>query len=379
MVSNGPASTSPPGRLKSLWTGPALVCVASFLALAWIPIFNKSPYGDLAGWYTDHLHHSFATWVFLKRGLRLYTEQFANATRGSDWPFPTKDWGNMPMAYPPGVFALFLPLSLAGKFLTLTAHQFGAMAVLYVLALTHLALFAIFCALQTLPSGSRAAVAVFMWMMFAQMGLEGFYDGVFLGCGAWAILRLRKNDPAGALGWLGLAALLHFRAIVFLPLIIYALTCVLQTKPRAPRTWAILLWLGAACLLCVGSFVLMYPATAEFRAAHHLVLFDRPARAALVFGGSALAIAVAAVAADFWVAATVAVCVGLACMERQDYWWHAAVVMVPPLLVGVARKPRQASVARAVLLGWACCLMPLVWRDSVTQLFPELVRFLSIG
>lgn len=98
-----------------------------------------------------------------------------------------------------------------------------------------------------------------------------------------------------------------------------------------------------------------------------------------MFGGSALAIAVAAVAADFWVAATVAVCVGLACMERQDYWWHAAVVMVPPLLVGVARKPRQASVARAVLLGWACCLMPLVWRDSVTQLFPELVRFLSIG
>jgi hypothetical protein len=358
------------------WAIPGLVSAASFLALAWIPLFSRSPYGDLSGWYTDHLHHSFATWVFLRRGLRVYTEHFASISAGSGWPFPTEDWGNMPMAYPPGVFALFLPPALAGRYLALSAHQFAAGAVLYVLAWTHLALFAVFCALKALPAGSRAAVAVFVWMAFAHLGLEGLYDGLFIGAGAWAIVQLKANDAASALRWLGVAVVLHFRAVVFLPLILYALRCAWQTKPRTEGSWESVLWLGAACLLSVGSFVLMYPATADFRGTHPLVLFNGAARAPIVFGASAVAIVVAAIAADGWVAATVCVCLALACVERQPYWWHAAVLLVPPLLVGVARRPRQASVARAVLLGWACCLTPLVWRDSVTEVFPELVKFL---
>jgi hypothetical protein len=373
---SGSASTAPVYSLQNPWAIPALVSMASFLGLAWIPVFHDSPYADLSGWYTDHLHHSFATWVFLRRGLRIYTEHFATISAGAGWPFPTEDWGNMPMAYPPGVFALFLPLSLAGKFLPLSAHQFAEASVLYVLALTHLAFFAVLSALRSLPAGSRAAVAVFIWMVFAHLGLEGLYDATFIGCGAWAIVRLLAKDPASALRWLGLAVVLHFRAVVFVPLILYSLLHLWKVKARAPWTWESLLWLGGACFLSVGSFLLLYPATAEFRAAHHLILFNSAARAAIVFGASALAIAVAAVAADVWVAATVGVCLALACVERQPYWWHAAVLLVPPLLVGVARKPRQASVARAVLLGWACCLTPLVWRDSVTEVFPELVKFL---
>jgi hypothetical protein len=375
---NSSAST-PTARVWSLqnpWAIPALVSIASFLGLAWIPIFHDSPYGDLSGWYTDHLHHSFATWVFLRRGLRVYTEHFATISAGAGWPFPTEDWGNMPMAYPPGVFALFLPLSLAGKLLPLSAHQFAAASVLYVLALTHLALFAVFAALRSLPAGSRAAVAVFVWMVFVHLGLEGLYDATFIGCGAWAVVRLLAKDPASALRWLGLAVVLHFRAVVFLPLILYSLLDLLKTKARAPWTWESLLFLGGACLLSVGSFLLLYPATAEFRAAHHLVLFNGAARATMVLAASALAIAVALVAADVWVAATVGVCLALACVERQPYWWHAAVLLVPPLLVGVARAPRQASLARAVLLGWACCLTPLVWRDSIAEVFPELAKFL---
>jgi hypothetical protein len=367
------------GWLKAPWAIPALLCLVSFLALAWIPILNDSAYADLSGWYTDHLHHSFATWVFLKRGLRVYTDQFGSISAGTGWPFPTEDWRNMPMAYPPGMFGFFLPLSLAGRFLPMSMHQFAVLSVLYILAFTHLALFAVYSALRTLPSGSRAAVAVFAWMVFAHLGLEGFYDGVFLGCGAWAGVRLQANNPSSALRWLALAVVLHFRAVVFLPLIAFALLRVYQQKPRAAWTWESFLGLGAACSLCLISFVKMYPATAGFRATHAVVLFDGTARAALVFGASALAICVAVVAADLWVAATVVVCLLLACVERQAYWWHAAVLLVPALLVGTARKPRQASVARAILLGWACCLMPLVWRDPVTQIFPELARFLTVG
>lgn len=377
MISDRSALRSWSERLPLRWGMAAIVCALSFLATAWIPILNDSPYADLSGWYTDHLHHSFATWVFLKRGLALYTHPLGALSTGTGWPFPREEWGNMPMAYPPGVFAVFLPLVLVAKILPLSEHAFAVLSVLYVLLLTHLALFAVLRALQDAPPGSRAAVAVFVWMVFVQLGLEGFYDAAFIGCGAWAVTRLRAKDADSALWWLGVAALLHYRAIVFLPLALHTLAIVLRSKPRA-KPWATLAWFATAGVLCVGSFLLMYPATASFRVSHHRVLFDSGVRVGLVLALGSVALGVAIRAADGWVAATVAVCLGLAAVELQDYWWHAAVLFVPPLLVGVAREARHASVARALLLGWACSTMPLVWRDNATQLFPELVKYLSV-
>jgi hypothetical protein len=366
-------------RIWLRWGTPAVVAVTSFVVTAWIPILNDSPYADISGWYTDHLHHSFATWVFLKRGLAVYTHPLGALPAGTGWPFPREDWGNMPMAYPPGVFAVFSPLVVLAKILPLSEHGFAVLSVLYVLLLTHLALFSVLRALEDSPRGSRAAVAVFVWMVFVQLGLEGFYDAAFIGCGARAVSRLRAKDGESALWWLGVAALLHFRAIVFLPLALYTLAAVLRGKPRATWPWATLAWVAAAAAVSVATFLLMYPATAGFRASHHRVLFDGGVRVGLVVALGAVALAVAFRAADGWVAATVAVCLGLAAVEVQDYWWHAAVLFVPPLLVGVAREARHASVARAILLGWACSTMPLVWRDSATQLFPELVKYFRIG
>ena len=366
-------------RVWLRWGIPALVVVTSFLVTAWIPILNDSPYADLSGWYTDHLHHSFATWVFLKRGLAVYTHPLGALPAGTGWPFPREDWGNMPMTYPPGVFAVFSPLVVLAKILPLSEHAFAVLSVLYVLFLTHLALFSVLRALEDSPPGSRVAVAVFVWMVFVQLGLEGFYDAAFIGCGARAVSRLRAKDGESALWWLGVAVLLHFRAIVFVPLALHTLLTVLRGKPRATWPWATLAWLGAAAAVCVATFLLMYPATVDFRAGHHRVLFDGGVRVGLVVVLGAVALAVAFRAADGWVASTVAVCLGLAAVEVQDYWWHAAVLFVPPLLVGVAREARHPSVARAILLGWACATMPLVWRDSATQLFPELVKYLHVG
>lgn len=366
-------------RVWPRWWTAAVVAATSFVVTAWIPIFNDSPYADLSGWYTDHLHHSFATWMFLKRGLAVYTHQLGALPAGSGWPFPREDWGNMPMAYPPGVFAVFFPLVVVAKILPLSEHAFAVLSVLYVLLLTHLALFSVLRALEDSPPGSRAAVAVFVWMFFVQLGLEGFYDAAFIGCGARAVSRLRAKDGESALWWLGVAALLHFRAIVLVPLALHTLLTVLGGKPRTTWPWTTLAWVAAAVAVSVASFLLMYPATADFRASHHRVLLDGGTRVGLVVVLGAVALGVAFRAADGWVAATVAVCLGLAAVEVQDYWWHAAVLFVPPLLVGVAREARHASVARAILLGWACSTMPLVWRDSATQLFPEIVKSLRIG
>src|SRR5260370_31347655 len=79
--------------------------LAFFLTLAWIPVANTSPYGDLSHWYTDHLHHSFTTWVASKKGLAIYTEQFQTISSCTGPPYPIKSSVNMPCyASPPRIF-----------------------------------------------------------------------------------------------------------------------------------------------------------------------------------------------------------------------------------------------------------------------------------
>ena len=91
----------------------ALVAVSLGLT-ALVPLTNQSPYGDLSAGYTDHLHHAHATWVFLHRGLDAYRLPLDESSRGSvRIPSETGAWPQMPVNYPPGMFAVFLPTALA--------------------------------------------------------------------------------------------------------------------------------------------------------------------------------------------------------------------------------------------------------------------------
>jgi hypothetical protein len=362
------------GSLPRRW--PFWLTLMSLLSLVWLPLTSKSPHGDLSSWYTDHLHHSFATWVFLQRGASLYSRPFSEVWSGTQWPYPTWHWGQMPLACPPGMLVLFLPLALLGRFGGLSLRGFGVAGVVYLLTVSHLAFYSVLRALESLPAGSRAVLALLVWALLVHLALQGFYDGVVIGCGAMMALRLRLDDAPSALRWLAVAALLHYRAIVLAPLGLFALLQVAGRAPARAWPWRTLLFVALAASVCIGSFLLMYPATAAFRAATPRVLGDA-ARAALAVGVSALAALIAAWTADRWVAAAVAVCLGLAAVEVQDYWWHGAVLLLPALLVGAARPPAQASVARAALLAWALLLAPLVWRDPLLQLFPDLVHRLT--
>ena len=130
-----------------------------FLALAWVPIFNQSRWADLSNWYTDHLHHSFASWVAFSRGLEIYTRPFAEIRDGTSWPYYMEAWPQMPgFAYPPGVMVLFLPLTLGGRLAGaagLPYHGFAVLSVLYMLALAAWALHQAIQAMKLPPRGSR--------------------------------------------------------------------------------------------------------------------------------------------------------------------------------------------------------------------------------
>lgn len=353
-----------------------------FVTLAWVPLFNQSRFADLSNWYTDHLHHPFATWVALFRGLEIYTRPFAEIRDGTGWPYPVEAWGEMPgFAYPPGVMVLFLPLTLVGRFGGLSFHGFAVVSLLYILAITAWAFRQAVQALEVLPRGSRVATLGLTWLILAQMGLQGFFDAAFLGAGFAALVAWRRRRPDVALLWLAGAAFLHYRAVVFAPLGVLVLHQFWKERSRIRHFALELGGTAVALVLALVSFFLMYPATQAFRERSMRVLAI-PNAMELVLVAS-LALAAVLIWRRQWLAlAAQVIVVALAFTELQNFWWHGAIVLAVPYFVGALEAESftgEASLVRGASLLWAFAIHPVVWRDHPGQIFIEFVKFLHLS
>jgi hypothetical protein len=356
-----------------------------FLALAWVPILNQSRWGDLSSWYTDHLHHPFATWVALFRGLEIYTRPFAEIREGTGWPYYTEAWGQMPgFVYPPGVMVLFLPLTLVGRIAGpagLPFHGFAVLSVLYMLGLAAWALHQAIQAMKVLPRGSRVATLGITLLILMQLGLQGFFDSAFLGAGFAAIRAWRRSKPDVALLWLAAAAFLHFRAAVFAPLAVPALLQCWKERSRIRFFIPKLAVAAGAVLLALGAFVLMYPATEAVRTEAPRIV-SVPNVMGMV---TVVSLALAGVLSwrRQWLAlAALGIVVALVSLELQAAWWHGAIVLAVPYFIGVLREESfrgELALTRGIALLWALAIHPVVWRDHPGQIFIELVKFLRLG
>jgi hypothetical protein len=353
---------------------PRTLILASFLLAALVPIFNDAPHADLSRWYTDHLHNSHATWVFLHRGLAVYTEPFGEASRGIEYPHLSGQWAQMPIAYPPGVFAVFLVPSLLGKVLPLSTHAFSVLLMLYLLALAHLALFAVWRALEPLAPGGRLLVGAFAWMFLLRLGWQGFYDSAWIACGAMAVRALHDGKPRTSLRWLAAAGLLHFRAAVLLPVGIAALVAAIRGKPARGWPWKDLGAVAVAGAVAVTAFVLMVPLTGSVQAEHGSLLTLPSLRTAIVAAATVVAAALAWRWAGPIAAGTALVSGALALVDYEPFWWHGTILLFVPLVVGVWRAAAAPSAARAVLCAYVLCVQPLAWKGTPGDVWVELAE-----
>ncbi|HTP50582.1 MAG TPA: hypothetical protein VMK42_07790 [Anaeromyxobacteraceae bacterium] len=360
----GGAAHPPPRALAAL-------LAASFGLTALVPLTNAGPYGDLSQAYTDHLHHAHATWVFLAKGLDVYRLPLEQSSRGVYFPHETGAWPQMPVNYPPGMFAVFLPLALAGRFVPMSQETFGRLGILWLLLLAHLALAAVFLLLSELDAGGRAMVGVLAWIYLVRLALQGFYDVAFIGAGALALRELHRERPRGALLWLAAAGLLHYRAVALAPVGLAAVQMAVWGKSPREWPWRELVAVAAAGALTVYTFLLMWPVAERY-------LATLPPTLAAVGAGPrfwAVLVASAAVAAaSLWlsgwlVSALVLTAMGIALTDIYD-WWHGAVLLFAPMAVGAMRS-RSASSARAVLLGWILLMQPLGFDQTPSDLFRD--------
>jgi hypothetical protein len=169
------------------------------------------------------------------------------------------------------------------------------------------------------------------------------------------------------------AGLLHYRAVVLVPVGVAALWQALRA-PRGERPWGAIGVVAVAGVVVVGTFLLQWPVTKTYLDTLH------PSLGAIGHGARFWAVVVASVAAavaGWWyggplVAGLVLSALGLALTDIYD-WWHGAVLLFAPLAVGVLGA-RAASTARAVLVGWLLLMQPLGFDQTPSHLFLDFAK-----
>jgi hypothetical protein len=353
-------------------TQRAFVLVSWLLTSALI-LTNESRTGDLSRWYTDHLHHNYATWVFFHRGLDIYRLPFGEAWKGVDYPQASALWEQNPMVYPPGVFVVFLPTTLLGRYLPMDASTFGRINVLYMLALAHVALWWLLRALGEQQTGARGVVLLVSWMYLARLGLQGFYDCAWIAAGGWMLWAASRQQHGAALRAFALAAMLHYRAVVLAPLALAILLDACRGRVWRQWPWKDIVLSGLSVVVCLGTFALMYPVTERFRGTVLPLYKSLDPRFWAVIGATVIASAVVLRMTDAVTAGTTLLA-GILGTLHVNYWWHGSVVLFAPLAVDVFRRAANPSAARAVLLSWLFFVQPVAWHDHPGQVFTEIVE-----
>lgn len=355
--------------------GLIALCVLSFFGLALVPLLRESPYADLTGQFTDHIHHVYGVWLFWKHGVQVFTTPFGLLS-GEGFPFSVMLWTDAPWMYPLGALGLFAPLTLLAKLVTLTFHQLAVATILYLLFWSHLGFYLFARACGRCPPEQRLLLTSFGWLMMMRLAVEGFFDPLWLGTGAAVVGCASRGKYEHALWWFALTASLHYRAAVFAPAAAYALFHIVRS--RSPRNWpfGVLSWTTLSCLATLACFRLMYPISQLHRAHHPSYKDMLPAPLFQLVVALTFVVIVLLLFRRAWVGAASAALVGVIALSDfrgyLAYWHHAPTMLAAPVAAGLGLLEPGAQLSRVWALLYGLALARLVWGCSPLDLLTVL-------
>jgi hypothetical protein len=341
-----------------------LLLLASFCFLSWVVWGHASDTGSVIGRFTDHLHHAQLAWTSMHVGVwRTYREPFGTlVTAAAPYRLSLPTWEAVPNAYPPGALLLFLPPALVAQYSSLAMEAFGKLTIVYLLGFSHVALSAIVKVLRREPA-SGTFVAAVIWLFLARATMCGFYDGVWLACGAFCIAALGERKYTACLLWFAVASLLSYRAASLMPLAGVAAVRLLAPDRRSPRTWVVLAGTAAVGLLCLYTFSTFRHALAGAsadtlaQAASPLLPLAFTGKVVILFG--ALLGIYLLVRGDWLAALTCCVATAIT-LVHAGHSWHGSVLIPTVLCTGIGGGPRVGS-SRVVVTLWMLTLWQLVY------------------
>ena len=365
-------------------------------ALVGLPWCSPWPTADLSNAFTDHLRHAFVAVVADQRGLEIYRLPLGEAAKGVISHHPGFYWYDVPYAYPPGAVLLFLPVATFSELFIIDAQTHARLLVSFTTLLAFLAWLATLRVLfqrdtersgEPLEPALRAVVAGFAFAQLLHAGLEGFYDPAWVGLGSLAIIRLRRNEFATALGLCVAALAIHLRAGALLPVAGAAFLGLLRA--RGKRAWVHPVTLAAAIVgaIDLGVFLAVEPFASVFRNQSQ-PLTAQPGLLAISVAISALAVAICLFRRRALAAASVVVVLLLAAGDLRG-WWHASLALIPLLLLTLpsaepAREGgfisrHQIVLAGVLMIVWAVQLQRFAWGGRAWDLPIQLVFMATKG
>ena len=356
--------------------GTALVALL-VLGLLGAQALLASPGGDLSNHYTDHLRHMAESQALVERGFAIYRQPYGEAARGL-FPCPEHEglFPDRTAPYPPLGLLLHWPLGWlerAGYLAPTTAHRLMTFQWLLV------ALAAGVLGLVLLRPHGRWALAGGALLLLPGLvgsGANGFYDVAYVLVGTAALLALREQRPATAVVLLGLGAAVHFRALVFAPVGLWALLAAW----RAGRSRAL-----ASGAVAVGLVLTAAASAAALSGTLETIPADNPVHFSHLLRGKSsppafilLALGVAGYLLRHryvWSALCVLAGAMVALMDRSHGYWHVLPLVVPALVLA-AERPASAPPAPRLwwaAWGWALVGALVAFRYPLTPYWQWLV------
>jgi hypothetical protein len=170
------------------------------------------------------------------------------------------NWQAYPRPYPPGSLVYAAPEALLYTHTDLSAYVIDRIAIVKDILVGHLLVLVLLEMLLAAGEDARTwrrwgvALVPVVYLGVVPWTVAGFYDPVAVLCLVWAVARLQRERPVDALGFLSLAAFLHFRAIWYVPLGVVTLAKLRIADLRTRRSIAILA--GSALLLAAAVLAL---------------------------------------------------------------------------------------------------------------------------
>lgn len=351
--------------------------IVSLAVSTFILLLTKARTGVYLGCLTDHFHHARATWNFFDLGFDVYKVTQDEACARVPYPHDPRygcTWGTWPVAYPPGVIAVFAPPALLGRIAALSELELGKAIIAYLLIITHAAVLGFAALARRVGSAFWMGVVAFVWIFLVRLALLGLYEGAWILAAVLAVDAMRRSRPARALLWFSVTALVCYRSVCLAPIAAVALWQLRKTS-ESRRASVLALVVSAVTVAvvfaCARALVRYGPGDLA-----HSSFVPFAAYSWLLLGvGLAVAIA-AACGSSLLVGVTVAFSSVLS-LYHPSHNWHATLCIAPLLaLVLARRRPLWTQVLVGVwfvfYLQYVFQFPPLLWAE-------EIIRFLERG
>ncbi len=371
-------------RTHPLRTGLAAVALALSIYVLAMP---ASPTASLGRWNTDHYSHYCASILAWHRGIAvLQTPAFEMCAPASpeslalagrlEVPYeqvcdlPERagkrplflNWAFDPRPYPPGAWLFAAPEALLYAHTGLAFQTINRLAIVKDLIAGHLLVGVLLAFLLGGPDDDDRrrwrSVAVLLvplvYFSIIPFAITGIYDSISIVCIVWAVARLDRGQPLAGLAFLALAAFLHFRAVWYVPLGVYALLQLRRNRSELASRRGKALAAATGVLLAISalSLVLVAPFLGGFPHTNAILLWR--------LGGllpvhiNFILIAVVTLATLAWqrqwlLLVLVAWQLLVISTSVQAQGWHG-MFLVPLLAVARWQRARPATIAVLVLL-----------------------------